>query len=64
MSIFENLAVFTESNIRAWLERGEEVRVNDCTSEIIAALEHDMDLIHFAKVSEYGEHMEMVRLNK
>ena len=64
MSIFENLVLFTESNIRAWLERGEEVRVNDCTYEIIAALEHDMDLIHFAKVSEYGEHMEMVRLNK
>ena len=62
--MFENLSIFTEDNIRFWLERGEEVRVNDCTSEIIGALEHDMDLIHFPKESEYGEHMEMVRVNK
>ena len=64
MSMFENLSIFTEENIRFWLERGEEVRVNDCTAEIIEALEHDMDLIHFAKLSEYGELMEMVRANK
>ena len=64
MSIFEDLAIFTVDNIRFWLDRGEEVRVNDCTAEIIEALEHDMDLIHFAKVSEYGELMEMVRTNK
>ena len=64
MSIFENLSIFTEGNIRFWLDRGEEVRVNDCTSEIIGALENDMDLIHFSKVSEYGELMEMVRVNK
>ena len=64
MSIFESLAIFTEDNIRLWLERGEEVRVNDLTSEIIKALERDMDLIHFPKVSEYGEQMEMVRINK
>ena len=64
MSIFESLAIFTEDNIRFWLEHGEEVRVNDCTAEIIEALEHDMDLIHFTKVSEYGERMEMVRLSK
>ena len=64
MSMFENLSIFTKDNIRFWLERGEEVRVNDCTSEIIGALEHDMDLIHFAKLSEYGELMEMVRVNK
>ena len=62
--MFENLSIFSEENIRFWLERGEEVRVNDCTAEIIDALEHDMDLIHFAKVSEYGEHMDMVRVNK
>lgn len=62
--MFENLSIFTGDNIRFWLERGEEVRVNDCTSEIIEALEHDMDLIHFSKVSEYGELMEMVRVNK
>ena len=64
MSIFESLAIFTEDNIRLWLERGEEVRVNDLTSEIIKALERDMDLTHFSKVSEYGEQMEMVRINK
>ena len=62
--MFENLSIFTGANIRFWLERGEEVRVNDCTAEIIEALEHDMDLIHFPKVSEYGELMEMVRVNK
>lgn len=62
--MFDNLSIFTDDNIRFWLERGEEVRVNDCTSEIIEALEHDMDLIHFSKVSEYGELMEMVRVNK
>ena len=62
--MFENLSIFTEDNIRFWLERGEEVRVNDCTAEIIEALEHEMDLIHFSKVSEYGELMEMVRINK
>lgn len=62
--MFDNLAIFTDDNIRFWLERGEEVRVNDCTSKIIEALEHDMDLIHFSKVSEYGELMEMVRVNK
>lgn len=62
--MFENLSIFTGDNIRFWLERGEEVRVNDCTAEIIEALEHDMDLIHFSKVSEYGELMEMVRVNK
>lgn len=62
--MFENLSIFSEENIRFWLERGEEVRVNDCTAEIIRSLEHDMDLIHFAKVSEYGEHMDMVRVNK
>lgn len=64
MSILENFAIFTEGNIRFWLERGEEVRVDDCTSEIIKALEHDMDLIHFTKMSEYGYQMEMVRLSK
>lgn len=64
MSIWEDLAIFTEGNIRSWLDRGEEVRVDDCTSEIIEALEHEMDLIHFPKVSEYGELMEMVRVNK
>ena len=62
--MFDNLSIFTDDNIRFWLERGEEVRVNDCTAEIIEALEHDMDLIHFPKVSEYGELMEMVRVNK
>lgn len=62
--MFENLSIFTGDNIRFWLERGEEVRVNDCTAEIIEALEHGMDLIHFSKVSEYGELMEMVRVNK
>lgn len=62
--MFDNLSIFTDDNIRFWLERGEEVRVNDCTSEIIEELEHDMDLIHFSKVSEYGELMEMVRVNK
>ena len=62
--MFDNLSIFTDDNIRFWLERGEEVRVNDCTAEIIEALEHDMDLIHFSKVSEYGELMEMVRVNK
>ena len=62
--MFDNLSIFTDDNIRFWLERGEEVRVNACTSEIIEALEHDMDLIHFSKVSEYGELMEMVRVNK
>ena len=64
MSIFESLAIFTEDNIRLWLERGEEVRVNDCTAEIIKALEHDMNLTHITKVSEYGEGMVMVRLSK
>lgn len=64
MSIIDTLAIFTEANIRFWLERGEEVRVDDCTAGIIDALEHDMDLIHFTKVSEYGEDMEMVRLRK
>lgn len=64
MSIFESLAIFTEDNIRFWLERGEEVRVNDCTAEIIEALEHDMDLIHFTEISKYGEQMEMVRVNR
>lgn len=64
MSIFENLSIFTEGNIRFWLDRGEEVRVNDCTAEIIEELEHDMDLIHLAKLSEYGDLMEMVRVNK
>ena len=64
MSIFESLAIFTEDNIRLWLERGEEVRVNDCTAEIIKDLEREMDLIHFSRVSEYGEDMEMVRLSK
>lgn len=64
MGIFESLAIFTEANIQFWLERGEEVRVNDCTAEIVKALEHDMDLVHFTKVSEYGERMEMVRINK
>lgn len=64
MSIWEDLAIFTGDNIRFWLERGEEVRVDDCTSEIIKALEHDMDLVHFTKVSEYGEDMEMVRVSK
>ena len=64
MSVTENFEIFTLSNIRSWLERGEDVRVNDCTAEIIRSLEHDMDLIHFAKVSEYGEHMDMVRVNK
>lgn len=62
--MFDDLYIFTEDNIRFWLERGEEVRVDECTSEIIEALEHDMDLIHFSKVSEYGELMEMVRVNK
>ena len=62
--MFDNLSIFTDDNIRFWLERGEEVRVNDCTAEIIGSLEHDMDLIHFSKVSEYGELMEMVRVNK
>ena len=62
--MFDNLSIFTEGNIRFWLDRGEEVRVDDCTSEIIEALEHEMDLIHFSKVSEYGELMEMVRVNK
>ena len=64
MSIFESIAIFTEDNIRSWIERGEEVRVDDCTAEIIKDLEHDMDLIHFTKVSEYGEQMEMVRVNR
>lgn len=64
MSMFENLSIFTKDNIRFWLERGEEVRVNDCTAEIIEELEHDMDLIHLAKLSEYGDLMEMVRVNK
>lgn len=62
MSIWEDLTIFTEDNIRCWLERGEDVRVNDCTAEIIKALENDMDLIHFTKVSEYGEQMEMVQV--
>lgn len=64
MSIWEDLAIFTEGNIRFWLERGEEVRVDSFTSEIIKSLENDMDLIHFTKVSEYGEQMEMVRASK
>lgn len=64
MSIFESIAIFTEDNIRSWIERGEEVRVDDCTAEIIKALDHDMDLIHFNKVSEYGEQIEMVRVNR
>lgn len=62
--LFEDLAIFTEDNIRYWLERGEEVCVNDCTAEIIKSLECDMDLIHFTEVSEYGEQLEMVRVNK
>ena len=64
MSVTENLEIFTVSNIRSWLERGEDVCLNDCTTAIINILERDMDLIHFYKISEYGEEMEMVRINK
>ena len=64
MSVAENFEIFTLSNIRSWLERGEDVRIDDCTTEIIKVLEREMDLIHFASVSEYGEEMEMVRINK
>lgn len=59
-----SVEIFTVSNIRSWLERGEDVRLNDCTTAIINVLERDMDLIHFYKISEYGEEMEMVRINK
>lgn len=59
-----SVEIFTVSNIRYWLERGEDVRLNDCTTAIINVLERDMDLIHFYKISEYGEEMEMVRINK
>ena len=64
MNVTENFEIFTVSNIRSWLERGEDVRLNDCTTSIIKVLERDMDLIHFPVVSEYGEEMEMVRINK
>ena len=64
MSVTENFEIFTLSNIRSWLERGEDVRIDDCTTEIIKVLEREMDLIHFSSVSEYGEEMEMVRINK
>ena len=64
MSVTENFEIFTLSNIRYWLERGEDVRIDDCTTEIIKVLEREMDLIHFSSVSEYGELMEMVRVNK
>lgn len=59
-----SVEIFTVSNIRSWLERGEDVRINDCTTAIINVLERDMDLIRFYKISEYGEEMEMVRINK
>lgn len=61
MSIF---TILTKSNIRCWLENGEEVPINDITSEYVAELEHDLDLIHFTKVSSYGVSMEMVRIKE